>query len=209
MKRLIPFIILGFGLAVSACATPDAVSRAAPLDFSPAGQAAPSALAIQAQNWQVSALRVDVPGALTVSEANSIKPRADIVWREDPIGDRHQQVANVMTPPLEAAFSGLQGEVPVQVQLVVTRFHALTERTRYTFGGEHEVEFDLTVRHAETGALLHGPEHVDLTFRAFGGSEAIAAERQGIFQRDRIQARLQTWVSETFAPAPVMASLTN
>ena len=200
MKRLIPFIILGFGLAVSACATPDPVSRAAPLDFSPAGQAAPSALAIQAQNWQVSALRVDVPGALTVSEANSIKPRADIVWREDPIGDRHQQVANVMTPPLEAAFSGLQGEVPVQVQLVVTRFHALTE---------HEVEFDLTVRHAETGALLHGPEHVDLTFRAFGGSEAIAAERQGIFQRDRIQARLQTWVSETFAPAPVMASLTN
>jgi hypothetical protein len=36
------------------------------------------------------------------------------------------------------------------------RFHALTERARYTIGGQHEIEFVYSVRHAETGAILSG-----------------------------------------------------
>ncbi|QBX99716.1 hypothetical protein E2K80_02420 [Rhodophyticola sp. CCM32] len=198
MTRLISLALLGMALAVSACSTPGAVSRNAPLDLAPEQAVQSAQPALPAQSWHVTALHVDVPETLTVSEANTIKPRADIVWREDPLGNRHQQVANVMTPPLEEAFARLDGPVPVEIQLTVTRFHALTDRTRYAFRGKHEIEFDLLIRDAESGALLHGPEHVDLTFDALGGAEAIAAERQGIYQRDRIQTRLSDWLAEAF-----------
>lgn len=150
------------------------------------------------QNWGFSELVVVVPRALSVSEAHGIKPRADIVWREEPMGDRHAQVAAIMRGGLEPALAGMRGDVPVQIVVEVTRFHALTERARYTIGGEHEIEFVYSVRHAETGALLSGPAAVDLTFRALGGRDAVEAEQQGITQRTRITERLAGWVRGTF-----------
>jgi len=84
------------------------------------------------------------------------------------------------------------------VELELTRFHALTERTRYTIGGEHEIEFIFTVRHADTGEALTGPIPVDLTFRALGGSRALEAEAQGIYQRDRIQSQIAGWARAEF-----------
>jgi hypothetical protein len=134
-----------------------------------------------------------------VSEAHGIKPRADIVWREDaPMGDRYAQVEGIMRDALAPALRSMQGDVPVQVVVELTRFHALTERSRYTIGGQHEIEFVYVVRHAETGALLAGPEAVDLTFRALGGQRAVEAEQQGITQRVRITERLVGWVQGTF-----------
>jgi hypothetical protein len=60
-----------------------------------------------------------------------------------------------------------------------------------------------TVRHAETGAILAGPEAVDLTFRAYGGQRALEAEQQGITQRVRITERLVGWVRQTFPTTAV------
>jgi hypothetical protein len=73
-------------------------------------------------------LIVSVPRSLSVSEAHGIKPRADIVWREDPPGDRYVQVEGIMRDALTPTLSTMQGEVPVQVVIEVTRFHALSER---------------------------------------------------------------------------------
>jgi hypothetical protein len=66
-------------------------------------------------NWSLDTLIVSVPRSLSVSEAHGIKPRADIVWREDPPGDRYVQVegiicAHALTPTL----STMQGDVPVR-----------------------------------------------------------------------------------------------
>ena len=156
----------------------------------------------QARNWTFGGLAVSVPRTLSVSEAHGITPRADIVWREDPMGDRYTQVEAIMREGLEPILARMPeaapGSVPVQVFVEVTRFHALTERARYTTGGQHEIEFVYTVRHAETGQVLSPPQPVDLTFRAFGGREAVAAEQQGITQRVRITGRLAQWVAETF-----------
>jgi hypothetical protein len=150
------------------------------------------------QNWDFAELVVNVPRTLSVSEAHGIKPRADIVWREDAPGDRYVQVEGIMRDALAPALRSMQGDVPVQVVVELTRFHALTERSRYTIGGQHEIEFVYVVRHAETGALLAGPEAVDLTFRALGGQRAVEAEQQGITQRVRITERLVGWVQGTF-----------
>ncbi|QXT38090.1 DUF6778 family protein [Gymnodinialimonas ceratoperidinii] len=191
--RFIPALVLGAALAVSGCVGTTDVSR----DIGP--DTIPVIENIEIQDWDVAGVEVIVPSDLTSSEANTIKPRADIVWREDPIGDRHAQVAALMSAALEPAFEAVDGATPVIVTLNVSRFHAQTQRVRYSnIPSEQEIEFVMTIRHAETGALLSGPTDVDLTFPALGGNDAVAADAQGITQRIRINERLQAWVAEEF-----------
>lgn len=196
-SRFIPALILGAALAVSGCVGTTDVSRNIGADILPVIEN------IEIQDWDVTGVEVNVPHTLTSSEANSIKPRADIVWREDLIGDRHAQVDALMTDALAPAFEAVTGAIPVVVTLDLTRFHAQTQRVRYTFGGEHEILFVMTVRHAETGEILSGPVEVDLTFDAYGGDDAVAADARGETQRVRISQQLVNWVSDEFiGPAP-------
>lgn len=179
-------------LTLAGCqSNPASTARVIPLTASDADQAG-------AREWGIARLNVSVPLSLTVSEENTIKPRADIVWREDPCCDRHAQVDNLMTEALASVLTLRTGPRPVAVTLQVTRFHALTQRTRYSIGGEHEVVFVFDVRDAETGQVLRGPEVVDLTFTAAGGDQAIANEARGFFQRQAIQARLRQWAIAEF-----------
>lgn len=191
------FALLCAALILSGCAA------TAPISVSTRDGALsqPSAVAPAGQSWQLAELVIDVPRTLTVSEANTIKPRADIVWREDPMGDRYQQVEVILRDALQPVLANMPGSVPARIDLSVTRFHALTQRTRYSFGGEHEIEFIVTVSHAETGAILAGPRAVDLTFDAYGGDRAVAAEAQGITQRVRITERLRAWAIAEFPGA--------
>ncbi|PWK62055.1 DUF6778 family protein [Roseicyclus mahoneyensis] len=204
MKRIFttPALIVAALLGLSACGTPLDVMRNASISTIAPVIDAPT------QDWSITAVEIDVPRTLTVSEANSIKPVADIVWRGDPPGDRYDQIETLMTQALGPVLRPREGaSTPVVVSLEVTRFHAVTERARYTVGGEHEIEFVLTVRHAETGEILSGPRDVDLTFRAYGGRQAIEAEAQGITQTVRITARLQEWARIEF-PTPYFDLLT-
>lgn len=197
-----PALIAAALMGLSACSMPFDVTRNARIDtVTPVIEA-------QTQDWSIVELRIDVPRTLTVSEANSIKPNADIVWREDQLGDRYAQVDALMTAALAPVLGPREGATtPVIVALEVTRFHALTERARYTTGGSHEVEFLLTVAHAETGAVLSGPRPVDLTFRAPGGQAALTEQAQGITQRVRITERLQDWALAEF-PMPAAGLVT-
>jgi hypothetical protein len=115
------------------------------------------------------------------------------------MGDRYAQVegdARRAGP----ALSSMQGDVPVQVVLEVTRFHALTSVCATRSAASMRSSSSTSVRHAETGAILAGPEAVDLTFRAYGGQRAVEAEQQGITQRVRITERLVGWVQGRPSP---------
>ncbi len=82
-------------------------------------------------------MRVTVPKSLTVSEAKSLLPTADIVWREDPLGDRHVQVGKIVETAVLRGAQGLKGKRPVIIDVTVTRFHALTfeaERSNSDWG---------------------------------------------------------------------------
>ena len=197
MKRIYttPALIVAAMLGLSACSAPFDVTRNAP--FAPATPVAEAPI----QNLSVVELRIDVPRTLTVSEANSLKPAADIVWREDPVGDRHAQVETILRDALAPMLQPRDGATPVIVALQLQRFHALTERARYTIGGSHEIEFTMTIANAETGEVLSGPRPVDLTFRAPGGQAALNEEAAGITQRVSITERLQDWARSEF-PAP-------
>ena len=191
-------LAVGAALGLSACASVNSVdsnayydtaSRAAPVTSSlnaPVASVAPVALA----NFKVVAVNVSVPQSLRVSEANRYYPSGDIVWREDPIGNRHAQVDAIVTAGLTQGVAGFAGEREVVLDVVVTRFHALTEKARYTIGGVHAIQFEMTIRDAETGEILMASRPIKADFDALGGRTAVAAEARGITQKVRITNHL-------------------
>lgn len=175
--------VIFMGLAVSGCASVETATRNAPLD-APQMQAAPP-------SFDVKEIRVSVPETLRVSEANRYYPGGDIVWREDPRGDRYAQVKAIFETAFEQGVSELDpGHVPVILEVEVARFHALTEKARYTIGGVHALQFKMQMRNPETGQVYGEPHLVKADFRALGGAAAIKAERQGITQKYRITNHL-------------------
>ena len=169
--------------SVSACATVETATRAAPLDAQ-AAQPAPVSLYVQD-------LAISVPRSLKVSEANLYYPGGDIVWREDPLGDRYEQVRAIFEDGLRKGVANMsEGSVPVRVNVEVTRFHALTEKARYTIGGVHAIQFKVSLVNPETGVAYTEPRFIKADFKAFGGARAINAERNGITQKVRITDRI-------------------
>lgn len=207
MFRGIMLIFLGLGL--TACGTADVATRNAPFEPLPAGlpatpdgyvQTAPQP-AEAAPLVNVVAVEVEVPRSLQVSEANRYLPRGDIVWREDPAGDRHAQVQAIVQAAMEQGAAALNGPVPVVLQVRVARFHALTEKARYTTGGVHSITFDLALTDPETGELLVPVRQVRADLDAYGGQKALQAEAAGQTQKVRITAHLAKVIRQELTSA--------
>lgn len=188
-------------LGLSACASLDrvaepmdynslAASRAAPIDPILSPTQAPEASPIFAKDFNVVRVNVTVPGTLRVSEANRYLPGGDIVWREDPIGNRHEQVRVIVQNALEQGVAQVQGSKDVVLDVEVSRFHALTEKARYTVGGVHAIQFTMRLLDAQTGNVVAGPKFIKADFDALGGQAAIRAEQMGKTQKVRITNHL-------------------
>lgn len=191
-------------LAVTACGPLDAVTRSGPFettmpmvtestaaDVTPLDdvvtRAVPDFDTIPAAtSYNVVDVRVEVPRSLRVSEANLIYPIADIVWREDPLGDRYEQVETILANAVAQGAEAFNTGQDVILLLEVSRFHSLTQRARYSFGGDHSIKFDFTVLDAATGFALTEPKRIDASFDAYGGEVAIEAEANGLTQKVRI-----------------------
>lgn len=144
----------------------------------------------------VNSVVVRVPRSLTVSERNVYLPRADIVWRGDPIGDRHAQVQKIFETALSRGVADLKGPIRVDLDVQVRRFHALTEKARYTIGGVHAITFDLAIKDPETGELLVPVRRIRADLEAFGGQQAILADARGETQKVRITNHLAEVIRE-------------
>jgi hypothetical protein len=143
-----------------------------------------------------------VPRSLRVSEANVFYPMADIVWRGDPVGDRHQQIESIFKNAAAIAASRMNGPRPAILQIELVRFHGVTEKTRYTIGGTHDMVFNLTVLDAATGAVIDGPREVRADAKASGGQAAIAEEQAGRTQKVVVTEKLvETLRRELSGPA--------
>ncbi|HHI71164.1 MAG TPA: hypothetical protein ENJ91_09185 [Rhodobacteraceae bacterium] len=142
------------------------------------------------KGWRVVSVDVRVPETLTVSEANTYAPNADIVWREDPFGQgtRYEQVDKIMTAAVKRGAKVLHGRKPVKLVIIMQQFHALTERTRATLqnAGVHDIKFTAQVFDARTGKPLTSADFIRADLIAYVGDQAIAAERQGLTQKVRI-----------------------
>jgi len=210
--------LMGLGLSVTACATVDTPTRNAPYeqlpsnavpvgtDFSNTEQ--PEALTVTKAAMEmplagdplaivpgqapvhVEQLSVYVPRSLKVSEANSYLPKGDIVWRGDPIGDRHAQVQKIFEDALLTGVQPMSGPIPVNLEIKVTRFHAMSEKARYTTGGLHSITFDLAIKSVETGELLVPVRTIRADLDGFGGRQALLADARGETQKVRISNHL-------------------
>ncbi|MDQ2089103.1 DUF6778 family protein [Marimonas arenosa] len=201
MKNVRMVALICMGIAASGCTSIDVASRNAPFEAPTAAATTPA--------MKVVSYQVRVPQTLKVSEANMYYPSGDIVWRGEPLGDRHAQVRKIFEESLARGSVGSTGRVPVLVDVEVKRFHALSEKTRYTVGGRHEIMFVMNFLNPETLQPVAEPRDIDATFKAFGGARAVAAEQNGITQRVRIGNHLAGLFQKEFGvsvkrePAPV------
>jgi hypothetical protein len=184
MKTLKLIVMLVLGAMVSACAAVDTATRNA--RFEPQRPEFVQTL----PTMRVTEINVLVPQTLKVSERNSYYPGGDIVWRGDAIGNRHQQVKAVFDTALSQGTAQMDGIVPVRLDIRVDRFHALTEKARYTIGGVHSIIFVLQIRDLSTDLALGEPRLVKADLDAFGGQQALRAEARGQTQKVRITNHL-------------------
>ena len=185
--------------ALTACGSVDTATRNTP---APTGLDALQAESVQPKNYNVVDYSVRVPSNLTISEANSYYPVADIVWRGDALGDRHMQVAKIFQDSLERAIPNVEGEIPVKVIIDLRRFHSLTERARYTVGGVHNMEFYVSVVNVKTGQVLENRRLVESNLPALGGAAAVAADARGMTQKVRVMDHLTNALARELGARP-------
>lgn len=181
--------VLCVSMGLSACATAEMPSRAQ-TDLFPAVAGQVQDVAFSAADLTVVGYDIVVPKTLLASEADVYLPNADIVWHGDPAGDRHAQIAAIFDTAFQRGTAQLTGDHPVTVHLEVTEFHALTPKTRATFGGNFAMHFVMTVVDATTGAIVYGPTAIKADTPASGGRKALQEEADGITQKVVIVAHL-------------------
>jgi hypothetical protein len=155
------------------------------------------------RGWRVAAVQISVPRTLAVSEDHSYVPKADIVWREDPRGDRYNQVQAIMTDAVRDGARGLRGGRPVILQATMTRFHAMTfEAESLNFGGVHDVEFDARIVDARTGQVLVPAVHIEASFPAKTGAEMAMARASGDSQKKQIHRHVAQTIAGWLGAGP-------
>ena len=185
MKRVrMTAMMVVLGLGLSACASVETATRNAPLEQYSAEMPAP------APSFALAGMDVNVPTTLKVSEKNSYYPGGDIVWRGDPYGNRYEQIGAIFEDAIQLGANDLTGAMPVVVEIELKRFHALTEKTRYSVGGIHSIEFVMTIRDPQTGAIVRGPREIKADLVGYGGEKALQAEARGLTQKYRITNHL-------------------
>jgi hypothetical protein len=150
-----------------------------------------------AKTWRLAEVRVLVPKSLVVSEAKSLLPSADIVWREDPLGDRHAQVGKIVQTAVLRGAQGLRGSRPVIIDITVTRFHALTFEAELSNNdwGVHNVDFTAQVLDARTGDVIVPATPIRAETPAYSGAKMKALRAKGQTQKSIITNHIAATVA--------------
>lgn len=156
------------------------------------------------RNWHVADIAILFPSDITVSEARTLRPSADIVWREDPAGDRKPQVARIVADAAQAATISLQGAQAVRLELTVTRFHALTfeAETKLKNAGVHNIDLIARVTDIATGEVLAGPDVIEAALPALAGPQMAEARARGESQKMHISNHLRRVIAGWLGVGP-------
>ncbi len=154
--------------------------------------------------YDVVQVRVDVPRSLSVSEANEYAPVADIVWQEERPGDRYAQVGAIFKEAATSAGNKADGFRPVNLDIRVLRFHAMSRKARYGLqaSGVHNITFSIALIDAKTGQPLSQTDTIEADLVAFSGRQALAMEAKGFTQRVRIVQHLSAVIEGWLGDGP-------
>lgn len=208
--KIVTFLCLAVALSgLTACSAPETATRQAPspvLVQDPSTGEKSELPVVLAAQYQVGAIEVIVPQTLSVSEANSYLPQADIVWRGDPLGNRYEQIKAIFETAFATGTAQMVKGPMVKIVAEVTSFHSLTEKARYSTGGNHNMRFNLTVIDMATGAILEETRPVIADVQAAGGTQALAEEAAGRSQKVVVTERLAQVIRyELSAPVALQA----
>lgn len=126
--------------------------------------------ALDPSTYSISEVVISVPDTLTVSEAEVAIPDADIVWRDEPRGDRRAQVRAIFMEAAEPLPSYTTGPTAVRLEIVVRRFHGLTKIAR-SYGpgvGVHNILFDVRLVATASNRVLVEEKGVKAALRGTG-----------------------------------------
>ena len=138
------------------------------------------------RSYDLRNLRFDVLPDLVISEDETYYPIADIVWRGDPRGARIPQIASMFQTAFDRNQSVLRGDTPIDLEITLVRFHAVTDLTRLTVGGVYNIIFDMTVRDARDGSIIEPQRRIEGNLDAPGGRRGQLLIEQGLTQRVRV-----------------------
>lgn len=203
MKLVKATLVVVLALTVSGCASVDVATRNASFE-------APKEQSPLSEVIAIRDVEVNVSRDLRVSEAELFYPVADIVWRGDARGDRYEQVGAIFKDSAKVATKDLKGATPARIAIDVLRFHSVTDKARYTVGGNHSISFVMRVTDPATGVDLMAPRKVKADLNAFGGQAAIAADARGDTQKKRVTEHLISVIrTELEAAAAPTGSVTR
>lgn len=146
---------------------------------------------------------VIVPETLVVSvNPNEQFPQTDIVWYEDPPGDRRAQVQAIVEKGVKQGVAGLRGPQKVDVLVVVRHFHAVTPRAlNNSLPAWHAVTLDVSLIDPATEQVLARIPNLKADSTALTQGAAKAALERGETQKSRNVARiaqaLQQWLASS------------
>lgn len=173
------FVMLGAPLALAACSGQWATDFEEPLPVD------------VTRTWRLGDVAITIPDSLTVSNANSYAPNADIVWHGDPEGDRRAQVAAIMEAGIKDGASGLPGSRPVTLAVTLQEFHAVTPISiARAPSAVHNISFKIQAFDSRSTEPLSSADMVRADLPAYTGVAAVIAAQEGQTQKVRITNHL-------------------
>ncbi len=139
------------------------------------------------KSWKLKNVIAVAPQELTVSNADTFAPNADIVWHGEPYGDRRAQVARIVDEGITLGANELKGDREVSIAASLSQFHAVTPLSvARAPSAVHNIAYRIQIFDEATGAPLTKPQVISADLEAYVGSAAIAAAVEGNSQRVRI-----------------------
>lgn len=139
------------------------------------------------RSWKLKDVIAIVPDELSVSNANTFAPNADIVWHGEPFGDRRAQVAQIIDEGITLGARELTGARLVTITATVRQFHAVTPiAVARAPSAVNNIKYVIQVYDSATGQPLTEPQFIAADLIAYVGSAAVSAAIQGQTERVRI-----------------------
>ncbi|MEM7684342.1 MAG: DUF6778 family protein [Paracoccaceae bacterium] len=126
---------------------------------------------------------------------------SNFVWNGFNEGNRKRQVIGIFKRAMrEVGRETMQGTRPVNMNVQVNYFHALTEFSRLWCCGQHKILADVAVVDAASGDVLASVENLSMGRIALGGIPGLVAVAAGRDQEVRVHESMvnstREWLSK-------------
>ena len=152
----------------------------------------------QAADWTITDSNIRFGDTIGRTESGTAY-QSNFVWDGFNGGNRKKQVAGLFKAAIADVSQRMAGSRDVTMNVVVTRFHALTPGAQTWCCGQHNIVADLEVVDAGTGDVLALGRDVYLGRTALGGIPGLIANAAGRDQvvrvREGIARGIHNWLS--------------